>query len=152
MSVFQLAYYSRNRVTGDDRALLALLRQILSASQANNGRDGITGYLVFDKTWFIQVLEGTSDAVTRTYNRIQRDPRHDSVVAVGQREVRTRNFPQWTMSGSMLTPDKQEIYLSHGIGGALDPRKLTRPSIVALAVDLQEYELAQKRGLRAMAG
>jgi hypothetical protein len=152
MAVFQLAYYSRNRIAGDDRALLAGLRQVLSVSQANNGRDGITGYLIFDKTWFVQILEGTSDAVTRTYNRIQSDSRHEGVVTIGQREVRNRSFPQWSMGGSMLTPDKREIYLRHGVGGALDPTKLTRPSIIALAMDLQDYELAQKRGLRAMAG
>ena len=54
----QLIYYSRNTVPGGDRAMLMNLRNIVSASQRNNTRDGITGFLIFDKTWFIQILEG----------------------------------------------------------------------------------------------
>lgn len=56
--IHQLVYYSRNTVPGGDRAMLTNLREIVSVSQRNNSRDGVTGFLIFDKTWFIQVLEG----------------------------------------------------------------------------------------------
>ena len=51
--IHQLVYYSRNVVLGNDRAMLTNLREIVTASQRNNSRDGITGFLIFDKTWFI---------------------------------------------------------------------------------------------------
>lgn len=151
MAVTQLIYYSRGTSGGDDRSLLEQLRRILAVSRTNNARDGITGYLVFDKTWFIQILEGDEAKVRATYNRIQTDSRHGAVMLVSQREVRGRSFPQWSMGGSMPTPDKQEIFLRHGLDDQLDPRKLSAPSILALAMDLQDYDLAARDGRRALA-
>ena len=39
--IHQLVYFSRNTVQGGDRAMLTNLREIVSASQRNNSRDGI---------------------------------------------------------------------------------------------------------------
>ncbi len=143
MRLHQLVYYSRNTVAGDDRALLHSLREIISVSQKNNSRDGITGYLIFDKTWFLQILEGDRDVIFSTYKRIQGDPRHGGVVLVQTGEIRQRQFPAWTMGGSMRSPEKQEIYLRHGIGSQIEPGKLKGSTIVSLALDLQAYEAAR---------
>ena len=136
---------------GDDRARLQELRQILAVSQANNARNGITGYLIFDQAWFVQILEGEAVTVRATYNRIQTDPRHSELVLVSQRDARRRSFPQWSMGGSMRTLDQQEIFLRHGVGDHLDPAKLTAPSIVALAMDLQDHEIARAASARKSA-
>ncbi|HEY8383671.1 MAG TPA: BLUF domain-containing protein [Microvirga sp.] len=151
MKLHQLIYFSRNTVAGDDRALLQHLREIIAVSQRNNQRDGITGYLVFDKTWFLQILEGERNQIFSTYRRIEGDPRHAQVTLVQTREVLQRSFPSWTMGGSMRTPEKQEIYLRYGIGSQIDPKKLTGGDILGLAVDLQNLEQAQKSAQR-MAG
>jgi hypothetical protein len=148
MKLHQLIYYSRNTVPGDDRALLQELRDIIKVSQRNNQRDGITGYLIFDRTWFLQILEGERDRIFATYMRIQRDARHSAVHMVQTREVTGRNFPAWSMGGSMRTPEKQEIYLRYGIGAQIDPTKLTGVTILSLAQDLQEHEVGQKSAQR----
>ena len=80
--IHQLVYYSRNTVPGGDRQMLTNLREIVSASQRNNSRDGVTGFLIFDKTWFLQILEGERARVTGTYDRIARDARHASPTIV----------------------------------------------------------------------
>lgn len=79
--IHQLVYYSRNTVQGGDRAMLINLREIVSASQRNNSRDGVTGFLIFDKTWFVQILEGDKAQVTETYTRIARDTRHSAATS-----------------------------------------------------------------------
>src|SRR3954452_24418327 len=43
MDLHQLTYYSRNNVSGEDHAHIQHLRNILSVSQRNNRREGITG-------------------------------------------------------------------------------------------------------------
>ena len=58
MSITQLVYYSRNRVDTTERPLLAQLREILGVAQRKNRLQDVTGFLLFDKSWFIQVLEG----------------------------------------------------------------------------------------------
>ncbi len=148
MAIHQLVYYSRNAVSGDDRALLGQLREIVSVSQRNNQRDGITGYLIFDKTWFLQVLEGEHSAIFTTYRRIEKDSRHGTVTLMQTRPIPARQFPNWTMGGSMRSLEVQEIYLRHGIGGAIDPGKLKGATILELALDLQAHEAAKRAGVR----
>jgi hypothetical protein len=57
MAVTQLTYLSRNAGAGDATTLDEQLGQILEVSRRNNTRDGLTGYLVSDGTWFLQILE-----------------------------------------------------------------------------------------------
>jgi hypothetical protein len=144
--IHQLVYYSRNTVPGGDRAMLTNMREILSASQRNNGRDGITGFLIFDKIWFVQILEGERAKVTATYDRIARDPRHATATVIDVRDVSSRLFPNWTMGGAMRTPEVQEVYLQHGFGGPLDAARLRADQVVNLAIDLQAFETSRRQG------
>ena len=146
--IHQLIYYSRNTVQGDGRAMLANMREILAASQRNNARDGITGFLIFDKTWFVQILEGDRAQVTETYARIDRDTRHAAATILNVRDVPARLFPNWTMGGAMRTPEVQEVYLQHGFGGPLEPARLKSDQIVRLALDLQAFEVDRRQGQR----
>lgn len=144
--IHQLVYYSRNTVSGGDRAMLTNMREILSVSQRNNSRDGITGFLIFDKIWFVQVLEGERAKVMETYNRIGRDNRHSAATIINVRDVQGRLFPNWTMGGAMRTPEVQEVYLQHGFGGPLEPSRLKSEQIIGLALDLQEFEVSRRQG------
>lgn len=149
MPFAQLTYHSRNLAQASPGGLLAVLRDILAKSQRNNARDGITGYLIGDRDWFAQVLEGEADKVRATYNRIQSDPRHEQVTLLSRREVRTRSFPQWSMGGALRTAETEEIFLRHGTAGPFDPRRSGAPSILALAMDLQDAEIGRRLGLCA---
>lgn len=146
--IHQLVYYSRNVVLGNDRAMLTNLREIVSASQRNNSRDGITGFLIFDKTWFIQILEGDQSQVSTTYTRIARDPRHTTATIMDARNVQGRSFPNWTMGGAMRTPEVEEVYLQHGIGSAIEPARLKSAQIINLALDLQAFDEAKRQAQR----
>ena len=147
--IHQLIYYSRNTVPGDDRAMLTNMREILGASQRNNKRDEITGFLIFDKTWFVQVLEGDKARVRETYDRIAADTRHTGTVVMSTRDAAMRSFPNWSMGGALRSPEVQEVYLENGIGGDLEPAKLKGEQILQLALDLQAFEQAKRQGLKA---
>jgi hypothetical protein len=149
MLLHHLIYFSRNSVSGDDRAHINHLRDILSASQRNNRRQGITGYLIYDKHWFLQVLEGERATIFNTFERLQNDPRHRGLTLVQSGPVLQRNFPSWNMGGSMRTVEKQEIFLRYGIASQIDPKKLTGGTILNLAIELQAYEQEQRAALRS---
>src|ERR1700761_272927 len=91
------AYVSAGRrVQGRDS-----LGAILDTSRRNNERDGITGMLcVFDSN-FLQFLEGAADAVSATFARIQKDPRHSGIIQLYDEPIDGRLFGQWSMA---LTP------------------------------------------------
>lgn len=143
--IHQLVYYSHNTVPESGRSMTSNMREILSASQRNNGRDGITGFLIFDKTYFIQILEGERSRVTDTYNRIARDSRHSTATIINVRDVPARLFPNWTMGGAMRTPEVQEVYLQHGFGGTLQPNRLKSDQVISLALDLQAFEVSRRQ-------
>jgi hypothetical protein len=148
MPVTQLTYLSRNGLAGDGAALDEQLSQILKVSRRNNRRDGITGHLVSDGTWFLQILEGDHEKVMAALVRIRFDPRHSDVVVISTRQIRTRSFPQWSMGGSLKTPAMRAIFRRHGLE-RVDPAALTAPSILLLMMNLQDFERAQHAGRRA---
>lgn len=146
--MLQLIYYSRSLLP-EGRERLEKMREILKQAQVNNERDELTGFLLFDRRWFVQVLEGDSGRVETTYNRIQTDARHTDLKLVSRRATANRAFPAWSMCASIRTEANEEIFLRHGIGGELSPAALSQPSILALAMDLQDLDRA--RHARAVA-
>ncbi|CAN5371873.1 hypothetical protein BH10PSE13_BH10PSE13_08640 [soil metagenome] len=81
------------------RAILSAdaMQEILRISRRNNDRAGVTGLLVVGGRRFLQALEGPSEAVSETFDRISRDPRHFAVVKLGDQAVAARSFAQWSM-------------------------------------------------------
>ena len=136
--VFQLIYHSRFLPVGAGPS--STIRSILRASETNNFLDGITGFLIFDKVHFVQVLEGDQAAVLETYERIGDDPRHAYLTVLDTRWVETRAFEGWAMGGHIASDETRHIYARHTIGGVLDPESLSGPRVVALALDLLALE------------
>jgi hypothetical protein len=101
MGIFRIVYFSENHLDYldyDADGVKAQLETILKSSQSNNERDGITGALIFDDLWFIQVLEGDRETVWKTFDRIRSDGRHHGVTIVDARDVEAREFGEWSMA------------------------------------------------------
>jgi hypothetical protein len=94
-SMHRLVYYSRNLIPADHTK--QVIEGILDASRRNNSKAGVTGALIFNSGIFAQVLEGARDAISQTFERIQRDDRHGDVLVLAFEEVTDRIFPQWSM-------------------------------------------------------
>lgn len=91
--MLQLIYISTSR--GVDRVGLDA---ILAASRRNNGRDEITGLLLFNGKRFLQALEGPQQLVETAYQRIRIDPRHRAPVILSAKHVEERQFGHWSMA------------------------------------------------------
>lgn len=79
------------------------LRELLATSRRNNHAAGLSGMLLYAGGHFIQTIEGTSDDVTTTFNRIAADPRHRDVIVALREEVTERHFADWSMGFDELT-------------------------------------------------
>lgn len=74
------------------------LQDMLTHFRKNNEKLGITGLFLYDgKGTFIQVLEGDADTVHSLFNNISLDERHSRINVLGDREISSRNFPDWCM-------------------------------------------------------
>ncbi len=95
--LYRLVYCSRSTLEsacGND------LTQILAVSRGNNARFNVTGALLFSAGCFAQVLEGPLAAIERTFERIQRDPRHADITVLQVERSPVRSFGEWAMASA----------------------------------------------------
>ena len=90
----QLIYISDSRPDGKRIAL----EPIYDRSRHNNAIDNISGLLVSDGYRFVQVLEGSDEAVSATMDRISADPRHHRIRILKDEPVLAREFGDWAMA------------------------------------------------------
>jgi len=73
------------------------LFELTEASQLRNGREGITGLMLYDNNQFFQWLEGPLDRVDRLMDSIRADRRHTSVEVLNKQDADMRTFAEWSM-------------------------------------------------------
>jgi hypothetical protein len=115
----RLTYYSR--ICVDSAALADRIKDILIESVANNRRDDITGALIHDEKWFAQILEGDEATVSKTFERILRDPRHFDVRLVKMQPASTRRFAGSWMSVIARDEGSAALFRHYTEGETFDP-------------------------------
>lgn len=130
--LMRLIYFSRHRLDQwyDDRA--HGVAEILAVAVANNRRDGITGALIHDDRWFAQVLEGDEAAVSATFERILRDPRHRDVSLVTMEGVSARRYADFAMACIGRSQDNGDLFRHYGEDEGFDPRQIRRDRLADL--------------------
>jgi hypothetical protein len=104
--LFRIAYISAASKSFDP----AELREMRKESNARNKKAGITGMLLYKDGQFMQVFEGPGEAVTITFSRISKDPRHHDIKVLLQGADQERRFPGWSMAFRDLNlPDHQDV-------------------------------------------
>lgn len=71
--------------------------EILNISNRENKLHGITGILIFDGKFFMQCIEGDPGKIQQLMSNIFKDPRHHSVMVIGEETNDERFFPNWSM-------------------------------------------------------
>ncbi len=148
MIIVRLTYFSRNRLDRLSGPMADLFTAILATSVANNRRDDVTGALIYDRKWFAQVLEGTDDKVSGTFERILRDPRHSDVSLVKMETVTERRFGFWYMAGAACEDDNSALFRQYGEDGRFDP-SLMRPDRLGDLIEAVVGKTAQSQGRKA---
>ena len=106
--VYQLIYASKSAEGFSEEDLI----DILKTSRTNNKPKQITGALVYNKGYFLQMLEGEQDAVDTLFNTISQDKRHEKISRFFQGTVDQRTFPDWYM-GFFQQDEHQNLDLSN---------------------------------------
>ena len=70
---------------------------IISKSTQNNKRFHITGFLHYERCWFLQYVEGPKGAVEGCLARIARDRRHMNFRIIADGELDKRLYDGWSM-------------------------------------------------------
>lgn len=98
MDLIQLIYVSVSKtfMTATD------LMDILDKSRKNNRPRNVTGVLLYQNGFFVQVLEGQAADVDAIYQKIENDARHGHVKVIDRSAIQQRGFPTWSMGFTNL--------------------------------------------------
>ncbi len=139
----RLVYHSENHLGHETGKMIADLNAIMDSANRNNEKNGVTGALIFDTLWFVQILEGERVAVSETLRRIMADGRHDAVTVMDVRPIAERQFGNWWMGLALMRGDDAGLRANIR-SGRLDPRMMSGEQAVALALDLAKSGLNRK--------
>ena len=81
-------------------------RDILEASRRNNPARGITGVLVSHGGWFMQVLEGPTNAVSDLIASIESDHRNGDFLLLRANPTERRHFGDWAMASTVVDAEQ----------------------------------------------
>lgn len=124
MQLTRLVYTSKHEITD-----AAAFDSILKSSQWNNTLDSVTGVLVVDDANFLQVIEGSREAIAKCFQRIIADKRHHEVQVIACGDVSRRLFQDWNMRLLDVHMIKQEILSAHFVEGRFQPRIMSEFSV-----------------------
>lgn len=141
MVISRLIYTSRLSVNFTNDAFIEQLSSILNASTRHNQVEDITGALIFDNNWFVQVLEGSRDKVWSLFKKIERDSRHTAVIPVDISMVSGRRFGQWWMGCAERNSGNEALFARYLLDGRFEPDKMQSIELLSLMIDLSEQGL-----------
>lgn len=124
-ALIRLIYISTARTALSEHEL----DEILRVSRRNNQAVGVTGLLIVGGRRFLQALEGPSDAVMETYDRIKADARHFAAVVLSDRQIAARSFSEWAMGYQPAGPLGAEGTVASDVAALIAP--ITDPIVHA---------------------
>ena len=139
MSLTRLVYFSKNKMPTDG-SVAVQLKQILASAIKNNAHLAVTGGLVFNRHYFMQVLEGDRSTVTKLFTTISGDTRHDQIELMDVKDARERLFGAWSMGFASTPKLIKELWAKIDVQGEFNPKLLTGDQIVRIIFELVKKE------------
>lgn len=144
MPLSRLVYFSENVLDPQRGPVLAQLKEIVAVSQKNNKTLEITGALVFDDLWFIQILEGDRVTIVRTFERLKEDERHANVVLVELCDIDERLFGNWWMGLATRNEITLPGFAPFLNNGRLQPQVMTAQQFITLVTAVAQLSQSRK--------
>ncbi|MBF0329366.1 MAG: EAL domain-containing protein [Nitrospirae bacterium] len=91
--VYTVIYVSRAAESVDEGEIF----KILNTAQKFNAEQGITGFLLFNNGYFMQLLEGRKESVDALLEKIAKDERHKDFKIILRTTNQQRLFQDWSM-------------------------------------------------------
>lgn len=129
MWLYRLIYVSRRSDLGRATPVIS----ILDKARTRNPAAGLTGALLFDDNWFVQILEGGRGRVSELLAQIMRDPRHVGLEIVWAGHIDERRFASFAMAGLDAAAQPADVVRRFTNGVAFDPTLMTAEALMRFA-------------------
>jgi hypothetical protein len=91
---------------GVDGDIDSILQNIVKTSQKNNEEMEVTGVLFLHNHIFLQIIEGSQDALETLMAKLRRDTRHKNIIRIIDEQISGRSFGGWSMDSFNLSDDE----------------------------------------------
>lgn len=115
-----------------DKFKIDEIGKILEVAKINNAQINVTGALIYNHKYFLQVLEGGRENVNKIYHKILKDPRHSDPIILSYENINSRLFENWNMKIFLENSLNRSINLKYSSGDKFDPLNLSGVSAVKL--------------------
>lgn len=111
MSLSRLVFYSRINLKIGESA--GMIRRLLQSCSEFSPASGLTGGLVFNEKFLMQVIEGSRDQVSRQLRTLYSDSRLEDVIILSVAEIVRREFDGWAVGYAGHTIDAERLFLRY---------------------------------------
>ncbi|SRX74878.1 BLUF domain-containing protein [Aequorivita antarctica] len=110
---YTICYLSKQAEVLKDSELEDLFKYILEINPTLN----ITGALLHNNDFFLQVLEGDKETIKKLFDKIRKDKRHKNILMILNQKIENRIFNNYDANFSIMKTkadiERLNIYLSH---------------------------------------
>ncbi len=93
-----ICYISKEVISSDDLGYSNLFQSLLKF----NSKNDITGILLYNEGFFLQVLEGDKNTLHHLMELIQRDTRHQELLIILDKPIQHRIFKHYSTGFSII--------------------------------------------------
>lgn len=86
--------------------------QLIAKSEDYNHKNNITGFLIFHKGHFLQLMEGEETKIRLLYDTIRLDSCHTDCILVSTENVHSRMFHSWSLFFDDMYSSNKDIATS----------------------------------------
>lgn len=139
--ILRLTYVSRYNT---DNANIEVAR-ILEQAQRNNERNGITGALVINDNYFLQVIEGARPVINNLLKKLIEDKRHFSLQIIECCEIEERRWNKWSMKYLTANDQNKEYVLKYSASNEFNPYLMSTSQITMFIDELSKRQEQQEK-------
>ena len=114
-----------------------IIEDILRVARSRNGTRGLTGLLVLDRNFFLQLIEGDRQHVNQLLCKLVADPRHTSFHMIGFKRIEQRSFPLWGMGFVAANALNKSVLLRHGASSSFNPYAMPEAGVRELLNEMR---------------
>ena len=122
-----------------------LLESILKVARNRNEVRDLTGMLVFDHQYFLQVIEGGREAVSLLLGKLFADTRHKDLVVLELDEIPQRSFADWSMEFAPAAAINKTVLLRNGISSHFNPYSLSKAGAFNVLTEMRAVRQSQAK-------
>ncbi len=110
---------------------------ILQVSWRHNHNSDISGILIYDDNYFVQLLQGPINTVDTLYEKISRDLRHHSIELIGTELLARKDVNGWGMGLINNQEMVENLYQKYNIKHAKGLYESDYFSLKSLLIELK---------------